>query len=317
LSRWNWLLPVSAIAAAAVTVAALVADFTGHPNRFEPGGRFLLVAVVVAVVWIVQFLGYLIRLARAGEASPLTAIKSDYRKAIPSLIAGTLGIVVMSVFLQAISELKTMITAVVPFWADAPLLAFDLALLGDIQPLARALNPAMPVIGWFYWSWHLINICGIVWVLHWHSPEGHRLVIAYMLTWAIGMAFAYLGSSAGPLFIGAYDPSLAPDTIQRASAALIENHISQGSMIGAGISAFPSLHVAIAVWFAFVLRERGLFGIGIAYAIGIYICSVLLGWHYSLDGVAGAGVAWLAYRIAYNLRSLPLRVGQECTSITA
>lgn len=297
MSRWDWLLPVSAISAAAVTVAALIADLSGHPNRFEPGGRFLLVAVTVAVVWTVQFLSYLLRLWRA-KGSPFDAIKSDYRKAIPSIIAGTLGIVLMSVFLQAISDLKTMITAVIPFWADRPLLAFDLALFGDVQPVARALRPAMPVLGWFYWSWHLINICGIVWVLHWHSREGRGLVIAYMMTWAIGMVFAYLGSSAGPLFIGAYDPSLAPETIQRASAALMENHISQGSMIGAGISAFPSMHVAIAIWFAFVLREKGLFALGLAYAFGIYVCSILLGWHYSLDGIAGALIAWLAYQMA-------------------
>lgn len=301
--RW---IPVAALAGLAMLAAFILASATGYPMRkLDFGIYFLLVVSVVGLIWVIQFLLYLFRLWRADVRSPLAAMRADCRNAVPNLLSGTVGIVLLSIYLQSLNMAKVMITAVVPFWADAPLLAFDLMLFGDFQVIARVLRPAMPAIDGFYWSWHLINLAGITWVLHWRSRQGQLLVIAYMLTWAIGMIFAYLGSSAGPIFTGAFDPSLAPRSIQAVSADLWSNHISQGAMIGSGISAFPSMHVAIAAWFAFVLREKGLEWLGWAYAFAIFVCSVLVGWHYTLDGIAGAAIAWLAYQLA----ATPVRGG--------
>lgn len=297
MNFYRWI-PVAALTALVLLLAFVVANTTGYPMRdFDFRGRFLLIFAVVLIIWSAQFLVYFFRLWRA-NAEPLEAMRADYPKALPNILSGSVGVVLVGTFLYAISTLKFMMTAVIPFWADAPLLAIDQTLIGDVQILARALQPAMPALDWFYWSWQAVNLVGIVWVLHWQNREGQRLVLAYMLTWAIGMFFAYLGSSAGPLFIGAYDPKLAPQAIQWMSAGLWQNHISQGSMIGSGISAFPSMHVAIAVWFAFVLKEKGLAWLGWAYAGGIFICSVLIGWHYILDGVAGAAIAATAWLVS-------------------
>ena len=69
-------------------------------------------------------------------------------------------------------------------------------------------------------------------------------------------------------------------------------------MVGGGISAFPSMHVAIAAWLALVLKDRGAPRLGQAYLIGVFACSIILGWHYVLDGVAGIAIAILADRLA-------------------
>jgi membrane-associated phospholipid phosphatase len=74
----------------------------------------------------------------------------------------------------------------------------------------------------------------------------------------------------------------------------MDNYQAHGALIGGGISAFPSMHVALAVWFALILRDRNLATLGVAYAFGVFFCSVILGWHYVADGAAGIGIALLA-----------------------
>lgn len=69
-------------------------------------------------------------------------------------------------------------------------------------------------------------------------------------------------------------------------------------MIGGGISAFPSMHVAIAAWLALVLRDRGWAKVGIAYLVAVFACSFILGWHYAADGIGGMAIAIIADRLA-------------------
>lgn len=300
----GWIVPVIVLTLATFLVCFALFELTGFSGQIAYWNRLTLAFTIIGIVGVGRLLFYLLRLLRSGVESPIAAIAADWPKAVPSIVIPVLGILMIGLFANLINLLKVMITRVVPFWADGPLMAFDLAVFGNIEAGAAMVQPAMPAIGFFYWTWHLINIVGIVWVLHWKERQS-RLIVAYCLTWVIGMVFAYLGSSAGPMFIGAYDPRLAPHIIQEASTMLWNNHLSGGAAVGGGISAFPSMHVAIAVWFAFVLRERGLFALGLTYAAGIWICSVLLGWHYSLDGLGGLLVAVAAYYLTGPTAILP------------
>ena len=71
----------------------------------------------------------------------------------------------------------------------------------------------------------------------------------------------------------------------------------------------PSLHVGIAVLFALVAgslsRPLGL--ILAVYALAIQIGSVVLAWHYAVDGYAGAALAVVSWTAAGALRTMDER----------
>jgi membrane-associated phospholipid phosphatase len=179
------------------------------------------------------------------------------------------------------------------------LAAFDAAIGLSGEGLARSLRPLIVELGLFYGLWHLVHLGSVLWILHWPaSTDKSRFIIGCILSWAIGMVLAYIFSSAGPIFTGRFDPALAPESVRRVTQFLWANYLQGTAILGGGISAFPSMHVALAVWFALALQSRGLGWLGWCYAFGVFACSVILGWHYSLDGVAGAAVAMAADRIA-------------------
>jgi hypothetical protein len=286
------------IAAVTMLLAASLKIATAYPGH--PSGMASLEATIaiVGVAAIIRFMWYLNGLWRSGETHPLARLQDGFWPATRSFTPIGLGVVIVGTFLYAITFLKSMITTVVPFWADTMFADMDRALFMDPQAMAAALSPALPAIGLFYGLWHFIHLGGILWVLHWRRGNKARHIISFMFTWVIGMATAFAFSSMGPLFTGRFDPAMAPPITREAASILWDNYQAQGALIGGGISAFPSMHVALAAWFASVLRDRGLPLVGLAYVMAIYFCSVILGWHYVADGAAGIGIAVLADRLS-------------------
>jgi hypothetical protein len=294
----DWLYPAIAIATAAAICTVTLQYITGYPSL--PKGKVSLTAalIVIAVTALFRFLRYLFELWRAGEEHPSDCIREQVAPALTAFWPTAAGVVILGAFLHSVSFLKSMIPAVIPFWADEAFAATDRAMFIDSQAIALALGPMLIVLGLFYSLWHAAHLGSILWVLHWRNGNKARHILSFMLTWSIGMVFAYLFSSMGPIFTGQYDPSVAPESVQRAAAFLWANYQANGALPGGGISAFPSMHVAIAAWLAIVLKDRGLAWLGIAYLIGVPACSVILGWHYVIDGVAGIAIALVADYLA-------------------
>jgi membrane-associated phospholipid phosphatase len=87
-------------------------------------------------------------------------------------------------------------------------------------------------------------------------------------------------------------------------AALLETYRTGQFVPFGGISAMPSMHVGGIVLVAIVAwrRWRPLGAACWGYAGVIQIGSVVLGWHYAIDGYAGALLAWGCWRIAGRWR---------------
>jgi PAP2 superfamily protein len=294
----DWMLPAAAIAAFVAACAAVLSFITKYPDR--PGGMTSLRAAlaVVAATAFFRFLKHLLNLWRGDEDHPIARMRHDFWPSIRAFKPIAIGVLILSVFLYSITFLKSMIPSVVPFWADMYLAPVDRILHINAQAIAIHLKPYLTSLGLFYGLWHAAHLGGIIWVIHWRNGNKSRHIISFMLTWTIGMTLAYFFSSMGPIFAGAYDPKVAPESVRKAASFLWMNYRAEGAWIGGGISAFPSMHVAIAAWLAIVMKDRNLAWLGISYFIGVFSCSVILGWHYVIDGAAGAAIAIAADRIS-------------------
>jgi membrane-associated phospholipid phosphatase len=143
----------------------------------------------------------------------------------------------------------------------------------------------------------------------------HQFILSFMLVWVLAGFFVAMGfSSAGPCYFArlglgdAYKP--LTDALGLASESypiwalttqdMLWNGYTGASTGSIGISAFPSLHVATAVLFAiYASRRWGRIGIAFwAFAATILVGSVVLGWHYAVDGYAGALLSVLIWKSA-------------------
>jgi hypothetical protein len=145
-----------------------------------------------------------------------------------------------------------------------------------------------------------------------------RYVSMFMLVWVIcGNILAGALISAGPAFYGAVtgDKDRFADRLAGlgsgewgSKAAFFQRYLwslyeSGATGFGSGISAFPSVHVALIALNAFFVAEvsRLLGVVAFAYVAFVMASSVYLGWHYAVDGYASVIVVGLMH---HGLRRL-------------
>ncbi|WP_344708195.1 phosphatase PAP2 family protein [Sphingomonas humi] len=168
-----------------------------------------------------------------------------------------------------------------------------------------------------------------------------QMIASWLGAWIfIGTIAAWYFASAGPVF---YNALIGPDpdyhSLQMRLSAIEAHAASEGNPIQTlqfqpmllelyhrrvfdsvgGISAMPSMHVALATLLALTGFAKGrLLGFVLSgYAFLIWVGSVHFGWHYFVDGPVAAvlmAVVWkatgLAYRGLEEFRLPALRLGQ-------
>jgi hypothetical protein len=311
------------LAAAVLTLAVgrqdhLVA-FSYAPMLLRGG----FAAVVVATLAI-----ELPRAIAASPGAPLRALLQGMRSRItPRLIAGLVLFTFVALDFGAFTTIKTTLPSLTAFRLDVRAADLDARLHGGHDPW-RLLQPLLGryavtrLIQFAYLPGWMLSLFGFTALLAVSRRLAHlraQFFWTFVILWPLlGNLVAGLAPAAGPAFYpqltgdGArYGPLLDYLSFSRGLAASSVD--SQQSLwfdyqhdiagLGSGISAFPSLHVAMATLFALVARriDPRLGAAYVVFAVIIMAGSVHLAWHYAIDGyvsvVTTLAVWWAVGRV--------------------
>ncbi len=289
----------------------------------------VLAAISVVVGQVVFHLGHVRPLSLHAL---LRDIRHDDKLRLSRLAYSAIPIMSVIAFQSAFTSFKSSITVMYPFHYDALFMEIDRWLHFGRHPW-EWLQPllgypfATSIVSFAYKLWYGLFYLIFFWMtFSMRDPLLRmRYLLSYLLCWSIlGSLVAVLLSSAGPCFYGLVvvgDDPYAPlfDYLNAADAqyqnwslsaqAYLWENYSQGMLnTASGISAMPSMHVAIAALQALLGWQisRRVGWLLTAYCGIILLGSVHLGWHYAIDGyvsILAVVVIWKA--VGWALRFHP------------
>jgi hypothetical protein len=303
----DWLVP-SAIMTSLLGLAALmlmpVAGYTEIPPYFS---RFVGWLNYMAAGGIFLLLVQMVRLRKAGEERPIAALKAKFLANRATTFAAVAGAMLAGIDMLFFMWIKPEVTAVAPFWADDLFADIDQAIFGT-DPWRLFQGMDLTFHAWAYsFFWAVAIMATLVWLLARRpSRERSTALLSYFALWSLfGPIGQLLGSAAGPIFysrVGLGDrfaglEANIPEVTQQISGYLWNFHITGELGVGAGISAMPSLHIATVTWItlSFLGLKSRLAPLTALFALYIFALSVALGWHYAIDGIAGAAGAIISH----------------------
>ena len=216
-------------------------------------------------------------------------------------------------FVSVFNDYKVFIPHVVPFYLDGFLSDLDRFVFGT-DPWRLTHTVIGPVgtriIDFFYGLWFAAWIVALLHFSVFAKEElQRRFYISFVGIWILlGIVLAAVMSSAGPCFL---DLIHHPDAERYASlfplknapgAARAQDYLANAYLTGQiglaeGISAMPSVHVAITALIVLAVRDYGrlVFAAALLLYVMIFVGSVHLGWHYVSDGLVGTAGAMLIW----------------------
>lgn len=287
-------------------------------------------AVLVLVAGIISYrlFAKLVRLWRSGYAGSPTLAMIDYLFngiLTPGRISNGFHVLIATgIFAIGFTNIKSNIPQANPFSWDETFMLMDRAMHFGRLPHQWL----MPLFGYpfitllmnvVYNLWFFMMLGFVIW-------QGYRdrdsvlrqqFLLAYVLLWITGtILMGTIFSSAGPCFYSRValgpDPyhglmsylrwtnSIYPIWAVTTQDMVWDSYVTSKGVIS-GISAMPSMHVGSSVLFFLCARASGLRWLAWfsgVFAVLILLGSVLLAWHYAVDGYAGALIAlacwWLA-----------------------
>jgi PAP2 superfamily len=284
------------------------------PQLFSQNLRQFALHGLIAIL-ILSYLGLLGALIAVRPKSPLRFIAGI----VSSRGVGFISIAVATCFgMAAFWTFKYHIPSVAPFYADRLFADLDSALHFGNDPwrLAHSVMPSSamgPMVVIYFPVWYFqFFICLFVAALQPNASLRNRYFISLATTYLLlGTIMAAALSSVGPIF---YDRFIDGErfselllTLHRNEAStfifvvadrLLSAYSSGVEDIFAGISAMPSIHVAVAALNAVFLAQinRWLGFIGWVFTALTLFGSVYFGWHYAIDGYVSIFAVLLIWR---------------------
>lgn len=308
----DWAIPAAIIVAIEYAIALSIGFSVGFHYEF-PTKTYVIASTTISVLILTGAL--LMRLAqylREGEAHPRGRLLSDISVGRARVIGILIGFLLIGLQNGALTWLKVMLPIAQGFWADPPLAAADRMLFSkDPWIISHQLFGSITgLLDRSYVTWAPIKFATVIGVvLAAASPRKSHAMLAYFLTISTCCLLQYAMPSAGPVFYGylGLGDQFATMPVEPWVATtrdyLWMDYLAGGGKPGGGISAMPSVHVAMTLWVALVVRAYfpRLQLLAWLYFSAILIGSVHLGWHYALDGIAAVAIASIAWAVAPNL----------------
>jgi hypothetical protein len=243
-------------------------------------------------------------------------------------------------FLIAFSMMKSSIGLFNTYGWDASFIAVDRQIHGVDAWLLLQPMMGYPIItsatAAAYHGWVLLLYGGCIYFALFCRTEvlRRRYFIAFLGIWTvIGVVLATVFASYGPAFVeplmGIQTFSDQMDYLQAANETypilvlqvqqtLLEWHLTGNQGLGRGISAMPSMHVALAFLFFLGMRKvsKVLGAASGLFCVIILLGSVHLGYHYALDGYVAIAATLVIWKVAGWLASIMTATNQPPLSTT-
>lgn len=289
--------------------------------------------ITISNMALLYMLWLVMRLLLQGHEQPAKVLKQKMGQVLlvnDRLAHAVHSTCIFMALLVVFGSVKSTMPDVIPFTWDETLIRLDRVLFSGVDPYkvtGLVFGNTYGIVGlnFVYNLWLVIVIGSMLW-----TPwiENHTLRLRYiltaLLTWFVGgNILAIYFSSAGPCFVGlligdnTFEPLMRLLTEVDNETGMVWALIAQEMLWSAyaqndgaisGISAMPSMHVALSVILACIGWQIG--GIwrwlGTVFAGCIYVGSIQLGWHYASDGIIGGALALLFWKVSGPLASWSL-----------
>lgn len=324
--RWRGETPIYIIGLILLAVCIYLLAVRGiypTPGGIVANGRLFAVCVVFGICIDAVFQIFGIR-----PDSPIRHFRARYftAEARQRVIAGLPLLAVCVLLLPFFSKMKAAIRLFNDFTWDQTFIHWDRAIFFGHD----AWEVLQPLIGYpyvtaglsvLYQVWILLLYFGVLFLIFARIDGAlrRRFFLTYVLSWSvIGAAMATMLASYGPCFVNpllgldTFDDQMAylrsvdeivPVMVLPVQQMLLDWHQANADGLGSGITAMPSMHVAVACLFWLTMREisrpAGIF-FGAFFWI-IWIGSVHLAYHYAVDGlvsvIAVTALWWISGKI--------------------
>lgn len=238
---------------------------------------------------------------------PIRNLQSNLLAERSTMIRALKVAIAAGVAIALLGWAKSMIPHVTTYWADPYLADADRWIFGEdpwrlfrIDFLERAYVVA-------YLAWFGI-VFGTLGVLAFTRRDHSRLISSFLsLVVFVGTVGQYVLPSAGPMFYGRlgfgnrFEPLVATNQpmFNEVGDYLWRHYLSGAPDLGTGISAMPSMHVALAIWVAFAAYAlwKPLVVPAVIYAILVWAASIASGWHYAIDGIVSLALVTCVHAV--------------------
>ena len=192
-----------------------------------------------------------------------------------------------------------------PNWRDPTLWSIESPLLTRLTAWTTNVQ-AWDILYQGCWLLELLGVFLLI-VTTRHLRSVTQLCLSFILLFYVGRLAGLVNPVMGPAF---YKPELYGFLDGTVSQTMMQSvfevmstppgEVQPSAALLGGISAMPSLHVAMvaltAYWLA-AARRWTLYGT-VPWVLGVWVATVVLGWHYALDGLCGFALAAFCIYVA-------------------